>query len=179
MFRCCKADCAHGRKAVQLVGGGVVRGAIGVRSRASESRNFRSMRKTLARANREFFGIDPRCRHESRIRIGARAGAKWISRGWIELKLPEQFPDRGQAIVVTCADGRQSVFAARALGDLGYKDVRFLHGGVQAWRAAGLTTETGLDRCLVQPNDVVLSPSIRGSKEDMQRYLDWELKLER
>ena len=59
------------------------------------------------------------------------------------------------------------------------QDVRVLAGGVQAWRAAGLKTETGRDRCLVQPNDVVLSPSIRGSKEDMQRYLDWELKLER
>jgi len=106
-------------------------------------------------------------------------GAKWISRGWIELKLPEQYSDRGQTIVVSCADGRQSVFAARALGGLGYKDVRVLAGGVQAWRAAGLKTETGRDRCLVQPNDVVLSPSIRGSKEDMQRYLDWELKLER
>jgi rhodanese-related sulfurtransferase len=106
-------------------------------------------------------------------------GAKWISRGWIELKLPEQYSDRGQAIVVSCADGRQSVFAARALGGLGYQDVRVLAGGVQAWRAAGLKTETGRDRCLVQPNDVVLSPSIRGSKEDMQRYLDWELKLER
>jgi hypothetical protein len=29
------------------------------------------------------------------------------------------------------------------------------------------------------PNDVVLSPSIRGSREDMQRYLDWETKLPR
>jgi hypothetical protein len=24
-----------------------------------------------------------------------------------------------------------------------------------------------------------LSPSVRGNKEDMQRYLEWELKLER
>jgi hypothetical protein len=31
----------------------------------------------------------------------------------------------------------------------------------------------------MQPNDVVLSPSIRGTKEDMQRYLDWELRLNR
>jgi hypothetical protein len=28
-----------------------------------------------------------------------------------------------------------------------------------------------------ETNDVVLSPSIKGNKEDMQRYLDWELKL--
>jgi len=32
---------------------------------------------------------------------------------------------------------------------------------------------------LVEPNDVVLSPSIHGSKEDMQRYLDWELTLKK
>jgi len=32
---------------------------------------------------------------------------------------------------------------------------------------------------LVEPNDVVLSPSITGNKEDMRRYLDWEVKLQR
>ena len=30
---------------------------------------------------------------------------------------------------------------------------------------------------LAPANDVVLSPSIRGNKEDMQKYLDWELTL--
>jgi hypothetical protein len=54
-----------------------------------------------------------------------------------------------------------------------------LNGGVRAWSAAGFSTERGLDECLVQADDVVLSPSIRGSKEDMQRYLDWELALQR
>jgi len=106
-------------------------------------------------------------------------GAQWISRGWLELELPRQYPDRQRAIVVTCADGRQSIFAARALFGLGYKNVRVLAGGMRAWRAAGMRTESGLDGCLVEANDVVLSPSIRGTKEDMQRYLDWETKLER
>jgi rhodanese-related sulfurtransferase len=106
-------------------------------------------------------------------------GAKWLSRGWLELELPRQYSDRERAIVVSCADGRQSIFAARALFGLAYKKVRVLAGGVRAWRAAGMRTETGLDGCLVQAKDVVLSPSIRGTKEDMQRYLDWETKLER
>ena len=48
-----------------------------------------------------------------------------------------------------------------------------------AWLAAGLPVEKGLDACLVEPNDVVLSPSIRGNKEDMLRYLEWETKLPR
>ena len=104
-------------------------------------------------------------------------GAKWISRGWMDIKLPELFPDRNQPIVVTCPDGRQSTLAARILTEIGYVDVSVLNGGVQAWLAAGLSANHGLDACLVQANDVVLSPSIRGTKEDMQRYLEWELKL--
>jgi rhodanese-related sulfurtransferase len=106
-------------------------------------------------------------------------GAKWISRGWIELKLPQRFPDRTEPIVVTCPDGQQSVFAARALVEIGYTDVAVMDGGVRAWAAEGFSTERGLEGCLVQPSDVVLSPSIRGSKKDMQRYLDWERALQR
>jgi 3-mercaptopyruvate sulfurtransferase SseA len=62
---------------------------------------------------------------------------------------------------------------------MGYADVSVLEGGVHAWSAAGFPTERGADACLVDPNDVVLSPSIRGTKEDMQRYLDWELRLQK
>jgi rhodanese-related sulfurtransferase len=104
-------------------------------------------------------------------------GAKWLSRGWLEIEIPERFPDRRQAIVLTCSDGAQSIFAARALRRIGYTDLAVLSGGVHAWSAAGFPTEAGLDGRLVEPNDVVLSPSIRGSREDMQRYLDWEVKL--
>lgn len=104
-------------------------------------------------------------------------GAKWISRGWVDLKIPELLPDRAQRIIVTCADGRQSIFAARQLAQVGYSDVQVLDGGVGSWTAAGLETAVGRDDCLVKTNDVVLSPSIRGSKEDMLNYLNWELKL--
>jgi rhodanese-related sulfurtransferase len=104
-------------------------------------------------------------------------GAKWISRGWLEGKLPGLYGDRNLPIVVTCSDARQSTFAALAMREMGYTNVRVLSGGVRAWSAAGLLAAQGMDGCLVQPNDVVLSPSIRGTKEDMQRYLDWELTL--
>jgi len=105
--------------------------------------------------------------------------AQWISRGWLDLELPELFPDRTQSIILTCADGQNSIFAAQTLSDLGYADVSVLNGGMRAWFAASLPTEKGLEACLMPPNDVVLSPSIRGTKEDMQRYLDWETKLPR
>jgi rhodanese-related sulfurtransferase len=105
--------------------------------------------------------------------------ACWMSRGWIDLQLPEQVPDLQQPILLTCPDGQHSVFAAQTLQDLGYTNVTVLGGGVRAWLVAGLPIEKGLDACLVEPNDVVLSPSIRGSKEDMLRYLEWETKLPR
>lgn len=145
-------------------------------------------------AQREVHWIDPK-RLDQKIRIGAVLvldvgtslefesahvpSARWISRGWLDLELPELFPDRTQSIVLTCPDGQSSTFAAQTLDDLGYTDVSVLSGGMRAWSTAGLPTEKGLDACLMPPNDVVLSPSIRGTKEDMQRYLDWETTLPR
>lgn len=104
-------------------------------------------------------------------------GAKWISRGWIDLRIPELFADRATRIALTCSDGRQSIFAARQLARVGYQDVLVLEGGVRGWIAAGFLTAVGGDDCLVPANDVVLSPSIRGSKQDMLNYLNWELQL--
>lgn len=104
-------------------------------------------------------------------------GAKWISRGWIDIKLPELIADRAQRIVLTCSDGRQSIFAAEQLARVAYANISVLTGGLRAWTAAGYRTDSGLSNALTPANDVVLSPSIRGNKEDMQKYLAWELKL--
>lgn len=108
---------------------------------------------------------------------GHVAGARWISRGWLDLKLPESISNRAQPIVLTCQDGVQSALAAPMLAEAGYQDVTVLDGGMGAWIAAGEKVDVGLSGCLVETNDVVLSPSIRGSKEDMENYLNWELKL--
>ena len=104
-------------------------------------------------------------------------GSKWISRGWLELKLPSLLTDKAQPIVLSCRDGQSSIFAARTLAEMGYKESFVLDGGVQTWGRAGLPTERGLESCLVEPNDVVLSPSVKGDKEAMRRYLEWEIKL--
>jgi len=104
-------------------------------------------------------------------------GAFWLPRGWLELKIPTEFPDRNQPIVVTCPNGLNSVLAAATLAKLGYTQVSVLDGGVQAWSANGHPTEKGIDRCLIPPNDVVLSPSIKGDKAAMKRYLEWEVEL--
>jgi rhodanese-related sulfurtransferase len=104
-------------------------------------------------------------------------GSKWISRGWLELKLPSLLTDKTERIVLSCSDGQSSILAARMLAEMGYKETFVLDGGVQTWARAGYPTEAGLGSCLVEPNDVVLSPSVKGDKEAMRRYLEWEIKL--
>ena len=95
----------------------------------------------------------------------------------MELKLPSLLTDKAQPIVVSCRDGQESIFAARTLTEMGYKEILVLDGGVQPWARDGYPTERGLESCLVEPNDVVLSPSVKGDKEAMRRYLEWEIKL--
>ncbi|HZD40165.1 MAG TPA: rhodanese-like domain-containing protein, partial [Terriglobales bacterium] len=103
--------------------------------------------------------------------------SQWISRGWLELKLPAILADRRRSILLSCADGRSSTFAARTLAQMGYTEVFVLEGGIHVWERDGYPIEKGLDSCLVEPNDIVLSPSVKGDKDGMRRYLDWEMKL--
>jgi rhodanese-related sulfurtransferase len=105
--------------------------------------------------------------------------AKWLSRGWLEEKVPHCIPAEDSPLLVTCSDGRQSVFAARTLASIGYTNVLVLDGGVRAWQAAGYGTENGMTCCWSDVNDIVLSPSITGDRAAMQRYLDWEVNLPR
>ena len=104
-------------------------------------------------------------------------GAKWLSRGWLEIKLPGFIPELTQGILLSCPEGEQSLFAASALAECGYREVSVLAGGVKAWRDAGLPTVSGLTACLTDANDIVLSPSITGNQDDMRRYLEWEKRL--
>jgi rhodanese-related sulfurtransferase len=104
-------------------------------------------------------------------------GSRWISRGWLELKLPTLLTDPARPLVLSCADGRSSTLAASALREMAYQEVFVLEGGIENWMRAGYSTTGGLDSCWGDPNDVVLSPSIKGDKEAMRRYLEWETHL--
>jgi len=65
-------------------------------------------------------------------------GARWIPRGFLELRIEDQVPERAAEIVLYCAGGTRSALAARALGELGYTNVKSLAGGFSAWKRAGL-----------------------------------------
>ncbi len=68
---------------------------------------------------------------------GAIPGARWIPRGFLESRITAAAPDLAQPIVLYCAGGHRSLFAARSLGELGYTNVRSLADGFAGWKAAG------------------------------------------
>jgi molybdopterin/thiamine biosynthesis adenylyltransferase/rhodanese-related sulfurtransferase len=65
-------------------------------------------------------------------------GARWIPRGFLELRIEEQVPEKSSEVVLYCAGGTRSALAARALGELGYSNVASMAGGFTAWKRAGL-----------------------------------------
>ncbi len=72
---------------------------------------------------------------------GAIPGAVHIPRGNLESRVESLVPDRDRAIVVYCAVGSRSAFAAKSLHELGYTDVVNLSGGFTEWKRNGFPTE--------------------------------------
>ena len=93
-------------------------------------------------------------RETSEWEQGHIEGAHLVSKSYIEQDIEGVAPERDAAIVLYCAGGIRSLFAARTLADMGYADVASMSGGFQAWKAEG--------RAFITP--VVLSA------EQKQRY---------
>jgi molybdopterin/thiamine biosynthesis adenylyltransferase/rhodanese-related sulfurtransferase len=68
-------------------------------------------------------------------------GAVHIPRGSLEGRIENAVPDRSQAVVVYCAGGSRSAFAARTLEELGYENVTSLAGGFTDWKRNGFPFE--------------------------------------
>ena len=86
--------------------------------------------------------VDVREREE--VMDGYIAGAKLIPRGFLELSVEEDVStDRGTPIVLYCAGGSRSAFAARDLEMMGYTNVSSMIGGIKGWKDAGYPIELG------------------------------------
>ncbi len=81
-------------------------------------------------------------REDEETATGSPVGALRLPRGFLELRVEEKVPDPARPLVLMCAGGARSLFAAEDLARLGYADVRSLAGGFSAWKAAGLPVET-------------------------------------
>ncbi len=68
---------------------------------------------------------------------GALAGAIHIPRGHLEAQIENRVTDHGATVVVYCAGGVRSAFAAKTLGELGYTDVVSMDGGFGKWKDDG------------------------------------------
>jgi len=68
---------------------------------------------------------------------GAIAGAVHIPRGNLESNIEGRVHDRSAPVVVYCAGGVRSAFAAETLQQLGYQDVVSMAGGFNRWKDKG------------------------------------------
>jgi molybdopterin/thiamine biosynthesis adenylyltransferase/rhodanese-related sulfurtransferase len=68
---------------------------------------------------------------------GALAGAVHIPRGFLEAQVENRIADRTAPVLVYCAGGNRSAFAAKTLAELGYTNVWSMAGGFNKWKNEG------------------------------------------
>jgi molybdopterin/thiamine biosynthesis adenylyltransferase/rhodanese-related sulfurtransferase len=68
---------------------------------------------------------------------GALAGAIHIPRGHLEAQIESRINDKTTPVVVYCAGGVRSAFAARTMNELGYETVESMDGGFGRWKDEG------------------------------------------
>ncbi len=77
-------------------------------------------------------------REKAECAVGTAAGAVAVPRGLLEQEAKRALPDKDRTVVVYCQKGARSLLAAETLERLGYRDVRSIVGGFEAWTEAGL-----------------------------------------
>ncbi len=80
-------------------------------------------------------------REQSEYTQGYVPGATWISKGVLEGKIEDAAPDKSKEVVLYCAGGNRSAFAAASLKQLGYTNVKSMKGGFGQWKRAGFKFE--------------------------------------
>lgn len=84
-------------------------------------------------------------REKDEVRRDYIPGAELLPRGSLEMRVEELNPDKERPIVVYCAVGIRSGFAAKTLMEMGYKDVASLRGGIDEWKKSGFEVLRDLD----------------------------------
>ncbi|MCU1456843.1 MAG: dinucleotide-utilizing enzyme [Actinomycetia bacterium] len=109
---------------------------------------------------------------------GMIPGSVFIPRGHLESQVENKIPDHDTPVVVYCAGGIRSAFAAKTLQELGYSNVVSLAGGFGRWKNEG--------RNWVTPNTLtpeqrdrygrhILLPEV--GEEGQQKLLDSKVLL--
>jgi rhodanese-related sulfurtransferase len=81
------------------------------------------------------------CREPNEYNLGRIPGAVFIPRGKLESDVEARVP-RDAQVIVYCANGNRSAFAADTLQQMGYENVTSMAQGWNAWIAAGGAVES-------------------------------------
>jgi molybdopterin/thiamine biosynthesis adenylyltransferase/rhodanese-related sulfurtransferase len=77
-------------------------------------------------------------RESEEFAAGHIPGAKHVPRGYLESRIEGIVPDRSEHLILYCASGNRSAYAARTLiDDLGYENVESMLGGITLWKDRG------------------------------------------
>ncbi len=73
-----------------------------------------------------------------------------VSLGMLPVKADQELPeewrdsrlqDRSRQVIVTCQTGENAARGGKLLKEMGFTNVSYMEGGMEAWKAAGLPTE--------------------------------------
>jgi sulfur-carrier protein adenylyltransferase/sulfurtransferase len=118
------------------------------------------------------------CRELDEWEQGIIPGAVFIPRGHLESKVENQITDRSKPIIIYCAAGNRSAFAAKTLEQLGYTDVMSMAGGFGRWKDQGRPWITPATLTPEQRNRYhrhLLLPEV--GEEGQQKLLDAKVLL--
>jgi len=105
-------------------------------------------------------------------------GAVHVPRGNLEARVETLIPNKAREIVVYCAAGARSAFAAKSLSELGYESVISMAGGFSDWKRNGyeFTTPNVLSpEQRARYNRHILIPEV--GEEGQQRLLEARVLL--
>ena len=105
-------------------------------------------------------------------------GAIHLERGNLESRVEALIPDRSREIVIYCAAGARSAFAAKSLTELGYTNVSSMIGGFTDWKRNGyafVTPRTLTPAQRARYSRHILIPEV--GEEGQQKLLDARVLL--
>lgn len=80
-------------------------------------------------------------RESDEVRAGLIPSAKHLPKGFLEIKAETLVPDKDTHVVLYCAGGVRSLFAAESLQKIGYTKVSSMAGGFGRWSDMGLPVD--------------------------------------
>jgi molybdopterin/thiamine biosynthesis adenylyltransferase/rhodanese-related sulfurtransferase len=81
-------------------------------------------------------------RENEEFAVGHLPGARHVPRAYLESRIEGIVPDRDAHVVLYCASGNRSAYAARTMQqDLGYSNVESMTGGITLWKDRGYAVD--------------------------------------